>query len=69
MFDASEPVYPYGVSILKSFGFICGIAGCVIELLNVYEVLHFTDEQELMLLIVAVIGIFLFRWFFFVFVL
>ncbi|ETO15212.1 hypothetical protein RFI_22152, partial [Reticulomyxa filosa] len=33
------PVFPYGVSILKSLGFLAGVIGSIIELLFVYQVL------------------------------
>ncbi|ETO35795.1 hypothetical protein RFI_01266 [Reticulomyxa filosa] len=56
----SIPVFPYGISVLKSLGFLAGVIGSVIELFFVYRLLpntifgtHLNSQNSDMLYVLA----------------
>merc|ERR1712228_750461 len=49
----NEPIFPFGISVLKNFAFFCGLLGCILHLLRYYKIIDVV--LEIFLLFVAML--------------
>ena len=53
----NEPVFPFGVSMLKLFAFVCGFVGCLLEMLRANRVIDVALELVLLAALVAALAL------------
>ena len=55
----NEPVFPFGISVLKILAFICGFIGCLLEILRYNRIIDVGLELFLLFLSIILIAIIL----------
>eukprot|EP01084_Bolivina_argentea_P065355 119126_1 len=49
----NEPVFPYGISMIRILGFLCGLIGCIIEIFRYNNLID--DALDLFLLFISIV--------------
>jgi len=53
----NEPVFPFGISVLKNFAFFCGLIGCLLHVLRRYYVIDVVLELFLLFVGIAIFAL------------
>jgi hypothetical protein len=53
----NEPVFPFGVSMLKTMAFVCGVLGCALEVLRFVRLIDIALELFLLAVLVAALAL------------
>merc|ERR1712048_740954 len=53
----NEPVFPFGIGILKNFAFFCGLIGCLLHILRRYYVIDVVLELFLLFVGIAIFAV------------
>merc|ERR1711991_63427 len=56
----NEPVFPFGISVIKIFAFFCGVIGCFLEILRFNKVIDVVLELFLLFVSIIIIAIIFF---------